>query len=70
LLGPQTVGIKIKNRLEFIMGNINQSHLSSRFHELQIERDLLARQAQAWRQTALQVQKDLTKYSHLELQQR
>jgi glycosyltransferase involved in cell wall biosynthesis len=70
LLGPQTVGIKIKNRLEFIMGNINQSHLSSRFHELQIERDLLARQAQAWRQTALQVQQDLAKHSQFQLQQR
>jgi len=59
LLSPKTVGVKIKNRLEFIMANLNQSQLSNRFHELQAERDLLARQAQAWRQTALQMQTEL-----------
>ncbi|MEK0185101.1 MAG: glycosyltransferase [Oscillatoriales cyanobacterium] len=59
LLSPQTVGIKIKNRLKFISGNLNHTQLSNRFHELQAERDLLARQAQAWRQTALQMQTEL-----------
>jgi len=63
LLNPQAVGRKIKNRLEFIMAHLNHTQLSNRFHELQTERDLLARQAQAWRQTALQVQKELAKYS-------
>jgi glycosyltransferase involved in cell wall biosynthesis len=63
LLNPQAVGIKIKNRLEFIRAHLNHTQLSNRFHELQTERDLLARQAQAWRQTALQVQKELAKYS-------
>jgi len=65
LLSPKTVGVKIKNRLEFIMANLNQSQLSNRFHELQTERDLLAHQAQAWRQTALQMQTEL---KHLQFQ--
>ena len=59
------MGIKIKNRLEFIMAHLNHTQLSNRFHELQTERDLLAHQAQAWRQTALQMQTEL---KHLQFQ--
>lgn len=70
LLNPQTVGLKVRNRLEFIMSNLNKSQVSHRFHELQAERDLLACQAQAWRQTALQVQQELAKYSQVQLPSR
>lgn len=60
LLSPPTVGKKIRSRLEFIMKTRSNSHLSNRYLELQAEKDWLASQAQAWKQTALQMQTELT----------
>lgn len=59
LLSPPTVGKKIRSRLEFIMKTRSNSHLSNRYLELQAEKDWLASQAQAWKQTALQMQTEL-----------
>jgi glycosyltransferase involved in cell wall biosynthesis len=59
LLSPQTVGKKIKNRLEFIMKSRDNSHVSSKYLELQVEKEWLASQTEAWKQTALQMQTEL-----------
>jgi len=59
LLSPPTVGKKIRSRLEFIMKTRSNSHLSNRYLELQAEKDWFASQAQAWKQTALQMQTEL-----------
>jgi glycosyltransferase involved in cell wall biosynthesis len=59
LLSPPTVGKKIRSRLEFIMKTRSNSELSNRYLELQAEKDWLASQAQAWKQTALQMQTEL-----------
>ncbi len=59
LLSPTTVGKKIRSRLEFIMKMRSNSDLSNRYLELQAEKDWLASQAQAWKQTALQMQTEL-----------
>ena len=65
LLSPRTVGKKIRSRLEFILNTSDASHLSSQYLSLQAERDWLASQTQAWKQTALQMQTEL---KHLQFQ--
>lgn len=59
LLSPQSVGIKIKNRLELIMKKVSHSSLSNQYYELQAETEWFKCQAQAWKQTALEVQREL-----------
>jgi hypothetical protein len=65
LLSPRTVGKKIRNRLEFILNTSGASQLSSQYLSLQAERDWLASQTQAWKQTALKMQTEL---KHLQFQ--
>lgn len=59
LLSPQTVGKKIRNRLEFIMKSRDDARVPSKYLELQAEKEWLASQAEAWKQTALQMQTEL-----------
>lgn len=60
LLSPEAVGVKIQHRLEYIfrkMGvNSSKSRKFHQIHQLQVERDNYCSQAQAWKQTARQIQ--------------
>lgn len=59
LLNPQSVGIKIRNRLEHIMTKINPLTALFQREEIQDEIDWRDSQVQAWRQTAHQAQIEL-----------
>ena len=56
LLGPKTIGDRIKNRINFIMSKMNKSAESSQIHNFKVEKDHLRYQIQAWRETAKQLQ--------------
>ncbi|MEG4632613.1 glycosyltransferase [Microcoleus sp. AR_TQ3_B6] len=65
LLSPQTVGSKIKIRLEDIMSRINHPTRSTRLRKIQTETGLYQSQVQVWRQTALQIQTELERCQRL-----
>lgn len=64
-LSPQTVGKKIKNRLEYIMTQKSRLHRGTRgsqqLLELQTERDWWSSQSNAWRQTAQKIKQELVR---------
>ncbi|MCF3623132.1 glycosyltransferase [Planktothrix agardhii] len=54
LLGTQTVGHKIRSRLEYIMKRMDKLPRSHQFHKILAEKQWLTSQSRAWRQTAQQ----------------
>lgn len=62
LLNPQSVGKKLRERIENIMLRINPSNSSNGIEKLQAEIDWQTAQVRAWRQTALQAQMELEKH--------
>lgn len=59
LLGPETIGDRIKNRIDLITSKINRSVESNHIHKLKAERDGLRYQVQAWREAAKQLQLEM-----------
>jgi glycosyltransferase involved in cell wall biosynthesis len=64
LLSPQTNGIRIRNRLEYIMKWMGKTPSTpvSRFHKLQTEKDVFYSQSQVWKQTAQEMRRELKNY--------
>ena len=64
LLSPQINGIRIRNRLEYIMKWMGKTPSTpvSRFHKLQTEKDVFYSQSQVWKQTAQEMRRELKNY--------
>lgn len=65
LLSPQALGSKIKSRVEYIANNLNYSPKATKIRQLQRDVSWSQSQAQAWKQTALQVQTELKQCQNL-----
>ena len=65
LLSPQAIGSKIKSRIEYIANKLDYSPRATKIRQLQREVGWSQSQAQAWKQTALQVQTELKQFQNL-----